>query len=190
MSVISQCYNIIIYQGISAHGHGNEVLYGINSVDKRYIYQLMSTVQLLVSNRFDSQMNMHTGNQKYDVSLAKEFQHHMTKEHRKNGVFDQCKIKRRFMERKCTDSQYHVQDNPDVAHQDVRMYCNTNKFPSLTFCGPHSKPHGARVFSKHSRFFLNPKLGNGVCAICRIPCACVACTSILDKPWISGIPSY
>ena len=29
----------------------------------------------------------------------------------------------------------------------------------------------------------------GKCAIQRIPCACVACTSILEKPWISGIPS-
>ena len=29
----------------------------------------------------------------------------------------------------------------------------------------------------------------GVCEIRRIPCACVACTSMLDKPWISGIPS-
>ena len=28
----------------------------------------------------------------------------------------------------------------------------------------------------------------GICTIIRIPCACVACTSMLDKPWISGIP--
>ena len=33
------------------------------------------------------------------------------------------------MERKWTDRQYHVQDNADVAHQDVIMYCNTNQFP-------------------------------------------------------------
>ena len=26
-----------------------------------------------------------------------------------------------------------------------------------------------------------------ICAIYRIPCACVACTSIIDRPWISGI---
>ena len=32
---------------------------------------------------------MPTGNQKYDVILAKEFQHHLTKEHCKSGVFDQ-----------------------------------------------------------------------------------------------------
>ena len=29
----------------------------------------------------------------------------------------------------------------------------------------------------------------GVFAIIRIPCACVACTLMLDKSWISGIPS-
>ena len=86
------------------------------------------------------------------------------------------------MERKWTDRQYHVQDNDDVAHQDVRIYCNI-------FCGPHSNPHGARGLSKHYHLRFDPKLGNGICAICRIPCACVACTSMLDKPWISGMPS-
>ena len=34
------------------------------------------------------------------------------------------------MERKWTDRQYHVQDNSDVAHQNVRIYCNTNQFPA------------------------------------------------------------
>ena len=29
----------------------------------------------------------------------------------------------------------------------------------------------------------------GKCEIRRIPYACVACTSIMDKAWISGIPS-
>ena len=71
MSVMSQCYSIIIDWGISAPGNGKEVVDGINSVYKRYIYQLMSTVQLPGSNRFDSQMQMHTGKQKYYVSLAK-----------------------------------------------------------------------------------------------------------------------
>ena len=28
-----------------------------------------------------------------------------------------------------------------------------------------------------------------MCAICRIPCAYVACTSMLDKPWMYGIQS-
>ena len=76
MSCMYQCYSIAIDQGISEPGHGKEVVDGLNDVDKRYIYQLMSTVQLPGSNRFDSQMQMYTDNQEYYVSLAMEFQHH------------------------------------------------------------------------------------------------------------------
>ena len=66
------------------------------------------------------------------------------------------------MERKWTDRQYHVQDNANVAHQDVIIYYNTNQFPALPFCGPYSKPHGARglINHYHSRFYS--KLGNGI----------------------------
>ena len=34
---------------------------------------------------------MHTETQKYHVSLAKEFQEHLTKNYRKDGVIDQGK---------------------------------------------------------------------------------------------------
>ena len=69
------------------------------------------------------------------------------------------------------------------------MYCNKNQYQELPFCGPHSKPHGARGLCKHYHLSFDPKLGNCICSILRIPCDCVACTSMLDKPWISGIPS-
>ena len=46
MSVMSQFYSIIIDQGISVPGHGKEVVDGLNVIEKRYIYQLMSNVQL------------------------------------------------------------------------------------------------------------------------------------------------
>ena len=68
------------------------------------------------------------------------------------------------------------------------MYCSTNKFPELPFCGPYYKPHGARGFIKHYRFSFDPKLGNGIYKSFRIPFSCIACTSMLDKPCISGIP--
>ena len=80
------------------------------------------------------------------------------------------------MERKWTDRQYNVQDNADVAHKYVITYCNTNKSPALPFCGPYSKPNGARELSKHYNLRFDPKLGSGVCAILRIPCGCVFCT--------------
>ena len=81
MSVMSQYYSVIIDRGISATGHGKEVVDGLNDIAKRYIDQFMSNVQLPGSKIFYSQMKMHIGNQKYDVSLSKEFQHHLTKEH-------------------------------------------------------------------------------------------------------------
>ena len=90
---------------------------------------------------------------------------------------------------KWTDREYHVQDNDDVAHKEVKMYCDTNRFPALPFGGSHPKPHGARGLSKHHHLRFYPKLGPGICEILHIPCACVGCTSILGKTWISGIPS-
>ena len=73
--------------------------------------------------------------------------------------------------------------------KDVKMYCNTNQFPELLFSGPHSKPHGAKGLIKHYYLRFDPKLGMRVCEICLIPSACVACTPMLDKPWIYGISS-
>ena len=89
----------------------------------------MSTVQLPGSNIFYSRIQMHTGNQNNDVSLAQEFQQHLTKENRKNCVIDQGKYKKIFMEQKYADRQYHVQDNDSVSHESVKMYCNKNQFP-------------------------------------------------------------
>ena len=77
MLVMYQCYSIIIDRGIREPGHGKKFVDGLSAVDKRYIYQLMSTLQLPGLNIFDSHMQMHTCNQKDYVSLAKEFQHHL-----------------------------------------------------------------------------------------------------------------
>ena len=57
---------------------------------------------------------MHTGTENKDVSLAKEFKDHLEEEHRQNGVIDQGKSRKIFMERKWTERKYHVQDNASV----------------------------------------------------------------------------
>ena len=93
------------------------------------------------------------------------------------------------MEIKWIDIQHRVQYNADVAHKYVKIYCNTNQFPSLPFCGTYSKTHVAKGLSKHYHLRFDPKLGNGVCEIRRIPCAYVECTLMIYKPWISGITS-
>ena len=69
------------------------------------------------------------------------------------------------------------------------MYFDTNQFSALPFRGPNPKPRGARGLSKHYHLRFDSKRGHGICEIRLIPCAYDGCTSILDKPWISGIPS-
>ena len=56
------------------------------------------------------------------------------------------------METKLIDIQYHFQDNADVAHQDIKIYYNTNQFPELLFYGPYSKTYGARGLSNNNYF--------------------------------------
>ena len=46
VSVLSQCHSIIFDRGISAPGHGKDVVDVLNAIGKRYMYQLMYTVQL------------------------------------------------------------------------------------------------------------------------------------------------
>ena len=43
MSVLYQRHSIIFDWGISAPGHGKEVVDGLNNIDKRCMYQLIST---------------------------------------------------------------------------------------------------------------------------------------------------
>ena len=73
----------------------------------------------------------------------------MSKEHRKHGVVDQVNIGK-HPEKKQTDREYHVQDNADVAHKYVKMFCDTNQLPVLPLYGSHPKPYGSMWFSKHT----------------------------------------
>ena len=100
MSVFSQRHSIIFDQDISAPGHGRELVDGLNAIDKCYMYQLMSTVQLTVSKRFEKQIPMHSCTQKNYVIIAKEFQKHLSNEDRKRVVIDKGKDRKRVSKRK------------------------------------------------------------------------------------------
>ena len=76
--------------------------------------------------------------------MAKEPQKHLSNDDCKNGVIYQGKYGKRASKRKWTDIEYRVQDNADVALKYVKIYCDNNQFPLLTFCGSHPKPHVAR----------------------------------------------
>ena len=67
---------------------------------KRYIYQLMYNIQLPGSRTFYLQILRKISTQNNDVSMGKEFQKHMSKEHQKHGVIDQVKYIKRDIQRK------------------------------------------------------------------------------------------
>ena len=73
MSMLSQSFSVIIDRGISAPGHVREVVDGLNAIDKRFLFQLISIVQLPGAQGYDTQMVMHTGTRTYDVSFSSEF---------------------------------------------------------------------------------------------------------------------
>ena len=58
--MLFQAFNTIIDCGLIAPGHGKEVVGILNNIDKRFIFHVISTVQLPVSKRFDAQMVIHT----------------------------------------------------------------------------------------------------------------------------------
>ena len=105
----------------------------------------------------------------------------MSMDDRKHGVIHQGKYRKSSSKRNWIDREYHVQDSADVAHKDVKMYCDTNQFPAFSFCGSYPNPHGARGLGNHYHLRFDRNIGHGICAILCIPCACVACTSMLDK---------
>ena len=86
--MLSPDFYVIIGCDISATGHGREVVYGLNSIEKRFIFQLMSTVKLLGAIGYDTYTAMHTGTRTSNVSLASSFQKHLSTASRKNGVID------------------------------------------------------------------------------------------------------
>ena len=55
---------------------------------------------------------MHYCTHNNDVSLYKELQFFL-KDHRKHGVIDQVKYRKRASKRKFTDREYHSQDSAD-----------------------------------------------------------------------------
>ena len=89
----------------------------------------MSAVKLTVAKGYETQMVMHTGTRTSDVSLTRKFQKHLSTAELNHGVIDQGIFKKRANKRNLTEREYHVQNDSDVAHKDVKMFWNTNQFP-------------------------------------------------------------
>ena len=94
LRLLQMCY-IIIDRGVSATDHGKEVLHGLNTTAKRFIFHLMIPVPLPGSQRFDTQMAIHTSTHNSYVSSAQKFQKHLSNASHKHSIFDYRKHKKR-----------------------------------------------------------------------------------------------
>ena len=65
-----------------------------------------------------------------------------------------------------------------------------NSISCIAIFGPHIKPHGVCVLSKHYCMFLDTKLIHSTCGICWIPCEFMRCISMLDKNWTPGVSPH
>ena len=93
ISMLSQDFYVIIERGISAPGYGRQLADVLNATVKRFLLQLISTVQLPGAKSYDTQMVIHIGTRKFDVRLARKSQKHLSGVARKHGVIYQNKYK-------------------------------------------------------------------------------------------------
>ena len=55
----------------------------------------------------------------------------------------------RYIQRNCTEGDYHLQNRNDGTHTSVKKCYATTQLPTLTFCGPNGKSHGVRGLSEY-----------------------------------------
>ena len=72
VNVVTSLYAIIDH-GISAPRHGREVVDGLNTTDKRFLFQLISTMQLMAAKGYSIQMGIYSGTPISGVILARNF---------------------------------------------------------------------------------------------------------------------
>ena len=70
--MLSQAFYVIFDRGISSPRHGREVVDGLNAIEKRFLFQLMSTLQLPGAEGYDTQMVINTVTRTYHVSFSSE----------------------------------------------------------------------------------------------------------------------
>ena len=69
--------------------HVIEAVDGPDAIEKVFLFQLISTVQLPVAEGYDAQIVTHTVTRTYGVSLARKLRKHLSPAALKHGVKDQ-----------------------------------------------------------------------------------------------------
>ena len=115
-SMLAHAYKIIIYLGVGTLGHGREVIEGLNATNKSFISMLIITMQLPGEEAYELQMAMHTSTENTDISLAREFQKHLSDPTQVHGLLDHGKDRKRSSKRKWANCEYIYKEIKDMLH--------------------------------------------------------------------------
>ena len=137
---MSQDFSIIIDHGTIAPVNGIDVVDGFNTIEKRFLLQLIFTLKFMCAKRYDSLMEIHSGTPTYDVSFSQEVQKHVSNIARKNGVIDQGKCKTLASKLTWIEREYHIQEYSDAAHKYLRCFVIQNNFHYCNFV-VHTQNH-------------------------------------------------
>ena len=132
----------------------------------------MATVLLPNSKGYYTQIIIHSATSTVDFYLTRLFQKHLSNTACKHAVIDQGKYNSWASKLNWIEMEYFFQEEDDLTHKNVKIFCDTNQFPSFKFCVPHTNPHGVRGLSKQYHIIFYTKLGHGTCEIRLIACAC------------------
>ena len=89
--MLSQDVSVSVDHGISATGHGRELLYILNAIEKSFLFQLMSTVQLTGAKVMTHRWLCTLGPVHMMLVWPYNFRNTCQKVAHKNGVTDQGK---------------------------------------------------------------------------------------------------
>ena len=159
LSMLEHSYIIFIGRVSRLPGHRRIIFYYLNSTEKRFLSMVMKNVQLPGAASYDTQIEIHTSTQNYDMIISRELKILLSDPSRKNGVIDKGKYRKLFSQQNCNEHKHHFQDRNYFTHTTIENHCVTTQFPEFPFCGPHVKPHGVQGLSKHWVFF-KPKMGH------------------------------
>ena len=99
---------------------------------KTSIFNVMYTVQLLDTQRFDTHLEMHTSMHDSSGRLAQEFQKHLSLVSRKYGLLDYGK-QRKSLRKKWTNREYHVKKKKMLSTKVLKCIVLQISFLDLHF---------------------------------------------------------
>ena len=119
LSVLAVKYTVIIDRSVSAPGHGNSIIDGLNAVDKHYLRKVMYMSSSMYLDDEERIMNAHSMTETASQSFAEECVRLCSQSDHENGVFDSKKNEGKENKGKLTTRFYHLHKQEDVTYDKI-----------------------------------------------------------------------